>query len=109
MAEQHEREPAATNPTTDAGMAAELERVTAELAATRERLAATSDVLTVIGRSASDLEGVLETVVEAARRLCDADAGQIFLMEGGRYRLAYGSGLPSEYREHMSDNPVTLD
>src|SRR6185312_5277841 len=75
----------------------------------REQLSATSEVLAVIGRSASDLEGVLETVVESARKLCGADAGQVFLVDGDRYRLAYGSGMTAEYREFIADNPLVLD
>jgi len=69
MAEQHQRKRAKQTPTIDAELAAELERLTGELAETREQFAATSEVLAVIGRSASDLEGVLETVVESSRRL----------------------------------------
>ena len=88
---------------------ADIERLTDELAEVREQLAATSEVLAVIGRSASDLEGVLETVVESARKLCGADAGQVFLMDGDRYRLAYGSATTAEYREFLTSNPVVLD
>src|SRR5215472_5191967 len=74
-----------------AGMAAEIERLRDGLAQAREQLAATSEVLGVIGRSASDLEGVLETVVESARKLCGADVAQVFLVYRDGYRLAYGS------------------
>ena len=109
MVEQDKRELANQNPAINAGMAAEIERLGDELAEAREQLAATSEVLAVIGRSASDLEGVLETVVESARRLCGADAGQIFLVDGDRYRFAYGSGMTSEYREFIANNPVVLD
>jgi signal transduction histidine kinase/DNA-binding response OmpR family regulator len=88
---------------------AEIERLGDELAEVREQLGATSEVLSVIGRSASDLEGVLETVVESARKLCGADAVQVFLVDGDRYRLAYGSGTTAEYREFIANNPVVLD
>jgi signal transduction histidine kinase/DNA-binding response OmpR family regulator len=91
------------------GITAEVERLGDELTEAREQLAATSEVLAVIGRSASDLEGVLETVVGAARRLCAADAGQVFLVDGDTYRFAYGSGITSEYREYSANNPVVLD
>jgi signal transduction histidine kinase/DNA-binding response OmpR family regulator len=108
MAEQDKRELANQN-SINAAMAAEVERLSHELAEAREQLAATSEVLAVIGRSEPDLEGVLETVVAAARRLCGADAGQIFLVDGDRYRFAYGSGVTSEYREYVANNPVVLD
>jgi signal transduction histidine kinase/CheY-like chemotaxis protein len=100
---------AGQDPAPNAGTAAEIEQLRDELAEAREQLAATSEVLAVIGRSASDLEGVLETVVESARKLCGADAGQVFLVDGDRYRLAYGSGMTSEYRELVVNNPMVLD
>jgi hypothetical protein len=89
---------AGQDPALNAGTAAEIEQLRHELAGARDQLAATSEVHAVIGRSASDLEGVLETVVESARKLCGADAGQVLLVDGDRYRFAYGSGMTPEYR-----------
>ena len=109
MVERDKRNPADQDPAINAEMTAETERLADELAEVREQLGATSEVLAVIGRSASDLEGVLETVVESARKLCGADAGQVFLVDGDRYRLAYGSGMTAEYREFIANNPVFLD
>jgi signal transduction histidine kinase/DNA-binding response OmpR family regulator len=109
MAERKKRKPADQDPAIDTEMTAEVERLADELAEAREQLAATSEVLAVIGRSASDLEGVLETVVESARKLCAADAGQVFLVDGDRYRLAHGSGMTAEYREFIANIPVLLD
>jgi len=96
MVERDEQKPADHDPAINAGIIAGTERLADELSEVREQLGATSEVLAVIGRSASDLEGVLETVVESARKLCAADAGQVFLVEGDRYRLAYGSGMTPE-------------
>ena len=109
MVERDKRTPAGHDPAVDAGMTAETERLGDELAEVREQLAATSEVLSVIGRSAFDLEGVLETVVGSARRLCAADAGQVFLVDGDRYRFAYGSGMTPEYREFIANYPMVLD
>lgn len=109
MVERDKRKPADQDPAINAGMIAETEGLGDELAEVREQLAATSEVLAVIGRSASDLEGVLETVVESARKLCAADAAQVFLVDGDRYRFAYGSGMTSEYREFIANNPMVLD
>ena len=109
MVEQDKRKPADQDPTINTGMTAEIERLGDELAEVREQLAATTEVLAVIGRSASDLEAVLETVVESARRLCGAVAGQVFLVDGDRYRFAYGSGLRPEYWEFVANNPLVLD
>jgi signal transduction histidine kinase/DNA-binding response OmpR family regulator len=109
MVERDMRKSADHDPANNSEMTAEIERLADELAKVREQLGATSEVLAVIGRSASDLEGVLETVVESARKLCGADAGQVFLVDGDRYRLAYGSGTTAEYREFIANNPVVLD
>ena len=109
MVERDKRKPADQDPASNAGVTAEIERLGDELAEVHEQLAATSEVLAVIGRSASNLERVLETVVESARKLCAADAGQVLLVDGDRYRFAYGSGMTSEYREFIANNPVILD
>ena len=100
MAERDKRKSADQDPAIDAGMTAETERLADELAEVREQLAATSEVLAAIGRSASDLEGMLETVIESARKLCGADAGQVFLVDRDRYRFAHGSGMRAEYRQY---------
>ena len=109
MVEQDKGKPVDRDPPINAGMAAEIDRLTDELAGAREQLTATSEVLAVIGRSASDLEAVLETVVESARKLCGADVGLVFLVAGDRYRFAYGSGMTAEYRELVTNNPLLLD
>ena len=109
MVERDKRKSADHDPANNSEITAEIERLADELAKVREQLGATSEVLAAIGRSASDLEGVLETVVESARKLCGADAGQVFLVDGDRYRLAYGSGTTAEYREFIANNPVVLD
>jgi signal transduction histidine kinase/DNA-binding response OmpR family regulator len=109
MVERDKRKPADQDPAISTDIPAELERLADELAEVREQLGATSEVLAVIGRSASDLERVLGTVVESARKLCGADSGQVFLVDGDRHRLAYGSGMTAEYREIIANNPVVLD
>ena len=109
MVERDKRKSADQDPAINAEMTAEVERLADELAEVREQLAATSEVLAAIGRSASDLEGVLETVIESARKLCGADAGQVFLVDRDRYRFTHGSGMTAEYREFVANNPVVLD
>ncbi len=109
MVERDKRKPADQDPAINAEITTEIERLADELAEVREQLGATSEVLAVIGRSASDLEGVLETVVESARKLCGADAGQVFLVDRDRYRFAHGSGMTAEYREFIAQTPALLD
>src|SRR6266849_5054121 len=69
-----------------------------------ERQTAISDVLQTIGRSAFDLQPVLDTVVERAVRLCNAHDGSISTLEEGLYRTrSYWSvgSLPPEYMYFM--------
>ena len=67
-----------------------------------EQQSATSEVLKVISRSASDLSAALNTVLTTACRLCDADTGTIRFEEGDHYRLAATFGCPPEWREHLA-------
>ena len=81
-----------------------------DLVEAKTQLAATSEVLTALGRSASDLDAILGTVVENAKRLCYADVAQIHLLEGHSYRLAARSaGLTEEFVDYILRNPILLD
>ena len=86
-----------------------VEHLQRDLADAREEIAATNAVLTAMGRSASDLDVVLGTIVESARRLCRADGVQLHLVDGPNYRLARSAGLSDDFLEHMTDHPLRRD
>jgi signal transduction histidine kinase/CheY-like chemotaxis protein len=83
-----------------------IEQLERALAEARERQTAADQVLELIGRSTFELEPVFETVLRQAVRLCNADAGQVYVLDENVYRLALAIGGPREYRDYLAGIPI---
>jgi signal transduction histidine kinase len=76
-------------------------RLLDELRQSLQQQTATADVLKVISRSTFNLQTVLDTLVESAARLCEADMSGIVRLKGTAYEHAASYGLAPELHEYM--------
>jgi signal transduction histidine kinase len=66
-------------------------------------------VLKVISRSTFDLPTVLQTLVESATRLCDADKTNITREKNGAFYRAEAYGFSPEFQEYVKDIPIEAE
>ena len=75
----------------------EVQQRTRELSESLEQQTATSEVLSVISRSAGDLEPVFKSMLENATRICGAQFGLMNLYDGDSFHTVGFHNVPSAF------------
>jgi GAF domain-containing protein len=82
---------------------------TSELTESLQQQTAIGEVLKTISSSTFDLQPVLDTLVQTAARLCNADMAFIMRREGEVYKAGASVGFSREYAEFLETHPITPD
>jgi signal transduction histidine kinase len=90
-------------------IAIENTRLLNELKQSLQQQTATADVLKVISRSTFDLQVVLQTLVESAARLCEADKATITRQKDGLFYRGESYGFSEDFMNFVRGVPVVVD
>src|SRR5262250_1765356 len=83
----------------NARLLTELQTKNASLTEALEQQTATAEILRVISRSPTNVQPVFEAIAESSVRLCRADFGGAYKLEGGMIHFGAHHGHTAEWRE----------
>ena len=83
-----------------------MQKRTAELAEALEQQTATSEVLKVISSSPGDLSPVFDALLSNALHICEAEFGNLLLVEGDAVRMAANKNAPEAYVAMYAKGPL---
>jgi signal transduction histidine kinase/uncharacterized protein YdeI (YjbR/CyaY-like superfamily) len=81
-------------------------RLLDELRQSLQQQTATADVLKIISRSTFDLKSVLNTLLESAARLCEADMASVPRLTGTIFDQVASFGYSPRFHEFMQSHPI---
>ncbi len=93
----------------NARLFAEVQKSNREITEALEQQTATSEILQVIASSPTDVQPVMNVIVENATQLCGASFGLLYRLHGEAFSLEAYAGLPEENAEIFRKNPPRLD
>jgi GAF domain-containing protein len=87
----------------------ELRQRTDDLSEALEYQTATGEVLNVISRSPNKLQPVLDSILQTAGRLCEAEYACFFKLQDGKYHVAGANNAEAAYVKYLSEHPISPD
>jgi hypothetical protein len=87
-------------------IAIENERLLNELRESLQQQTATSEVLQVISSSPGELAPVFDVMLENARRICGAECGLLYRLEGRAFRVEAQIGVSPEFVDFIQQKAI---
>ena len=79
-----------------------------ELVEARARETASAAVLRLISRAGAAARSILAAIAKSATKLCGAQFGDIFLLDGDMLRFTTSYGASPEFKDYFDPRPIAL-